>query len=545
MISGKQFKKLHPEKFIALSSEKQFKQPIEIIPLNELADNLIRKYKSMLYYANVTISDDSDIIIGPKNDISSSNVILSEIKELTEHELWYDEDFCKKVLVKYHYILKYVKCQTPEICKLAVDFFADNFQFVHDKTYDLCLIAVKNNGLMLQFIDNQTYELCLEAVKNNGWALQYVKLDQTDELCLEAVKSKSETLQFVQNQTHEICKVAIENNARAIKHVKEQTDELCWIALKKDAYSYHEIKNPTNDMLKYGVEHCPLILRRLENSSDELLLLALRHSTWPLMWDDIRARMTFDMYKQAVKYNGLVLEYVDNPTFEMCHDAVVENSISLKFIKDKTVYNELYDLAFKLYENKYHAIFNLIEQLKITDNQNIKWIEENYSKEKRLVMATLYFNIFRDVIWGFGEHLDFYNELFEKYGVDHYKGKNNYYQSCLSYGDSEIIANHRILLYAIVHSNVEYIFEFMMGNFTRLINQPLDMHSTYKMNHAIYDLMYEIKYGNDHKIGKVIMIHEWNPDYSDSRYKLPEWLEGVINNNKNKEDNNEIENEEN
>jgi len=553
MISGKQFKQLYPKKFIALSSVNPFKQPIEFISLNDLADNLIKNWNSMLYYVDVTIPDDCDVMISPKNEFSSTNAILSEITNLTDNECWHDEEFCKKVIVKYHYILKYVKCQTSEICKMAVDFYADNFEFVNDKTYDLCLKAVKGNGLMLQFIENQTYELCMEAVRNNGYALKYVKLDQTEELCIEAVNNYPDALQFVKIQTPEICNVAVKKDSRSIKYVKEQTDELCWIALKNNAYSFNEIINPTNEMFEYTVEYDPSLYMRLENPSDDLLLLALKHSTWLLLWDDIRDKMTFDMYKQAVKYNGLILEYVENPTFEMCRDAVTNHCLSLKFIKDKTIYISLYDSAFKLFENKYHDLFLLLNKLKVSENKNIKWINENYSKENMSELSKLYFNIQQNVIWGFKDHVDTYSELFDKYGVDHYKvgvykgdNRERYYQFCVSDGDFEIIGNHRILLYAIVQSNAEYIFEFIMGNYTKLINEPLAMESALDMYCTIQDLLYEIRTGHNGRIGKTTIIHEWNPDYSNSRYKLPDWLEGGLNDmNKDKEEFDKEENDKN
>lgn len=541
MLSGKKFKELHPYQFIALTDKKPFQQPIHFISLNDLADNLIMEYKSMLYYADVIIPDECDIIIDPNNKFSSSNIILSEIKELVNHELWFNEDFCKKVVVKYHYILKFVKCQNYEICKLAVDFFSDNFQYVRDKTYDLCLTAVKENGLMLQYIENQTYELCLYAVRNNGFALQYVKFDQTEELCVEAVKSRGDSLQYVKNQTFDMCKIAIEKYPRSFEYIKDQTDELCWVALKNNPYVYTYIKNPSTDMLNYAVEYCPILFRRLENPSNELLLLALRQSTWILIWDDIRSRMTFEMYQQAVKSNGLVLEYVENPTYQMCHDAVTNHCLSLKFIKDKTIYDKLYDMSFNLFENKYHDVFQLIEHLEKPENRNIKWIEEHYSKEKLVELTQLYFNLLQNIIWGFKEKLDTYKELFDKYNVDHYKGNERYYQTCVSDGEFEIIGNHHKLLYAIVHSNPDYIFEFIMGNFTKLIEKPLDIDVSYDTNHDIKELMYKIKYGDDGRIGKVTIINEWNPDYSDSRYQLPDWLNSAMDDMKaEKEENKEI-----
>ena len=107
-------------------------------------------------------------------------------------------------------LIEYVKEQTPELCKLAVEQNWKTLQYVKEQTEELCLAAVKQNGRVLEFVKNQTPEICLEAVKQNGLALHYVK-EQTPELCLAAVKQDGWALRFVKKQTEDIRLVAIKN----------------------------------------------------------------------------------------------------------------------------------------------------------------------------------------------------------------------------------------------------------------------------------------------------------------------------------------------
>ena len=50
-------------------------------------------------------------------------------------------------------------------------------QFVKNQTEELCKLAVQQSGYSLQFVKNQTEEICKLAVLQNGYgyALQYVE----------------------------------------------------------------------------------------------------------------------------------------------------------------------------------------------------------------------------------------------------------------------------------------------------------------------------------------------------------------------------------
>jgi hypothetical protein len=97
---------------------------------------------------------------------------------------------------------------------------------------------IPNNGLVLQYVKNQTAEICKLAVQQNGTALRYVKKQTASsllEICKLAVQQDGMALKYVKEQTPEICKLAVQQNPFAIQDVKQQyhTEELYTLAVQR------------------------------------------------------------------------------------------------------------------------------------------------------------------------------------------------------------------------------------------------------------------------------------------------------------------------
>lgn len=100
---------------------------------NKLIDYLNYKYTIADYFSIITIPEDAIVIIN--GDIHTSDKVnMGKIKKLNKLELFNDEEFCKKVVVKYKFALKYVKNKTPEICKMALEYDGTNIKFVKNPT---------------------------------------------------------------------------------------------------------------------------------------------------------------------------------------------------------------------------------------------------------------------------------------------------------------------------------------------------------------------------------------------------------------------------
>lgn len=82
-------------------------------------------------------------------------------------------DLCNLAIAYNPECIKYIKNQ-DEYCSLVMDKAPNFFKYINNPTYAMCLKAGKYNGLLLYYIKYQTLELCKLAVENNIFAFQYV-----------------------------------------------------------------------------------------------------------------------------------------------------------------------------------------------------------------------------------------------------------------------------------------------------------------------------------------------------------------------------------
>lgn len=120
------------------------------------------------------------------------------------------ENFLKKRELQYiekvsndGLFLKYIKNQTDEICKKAIENNCFAIQYVQNKTEDLCKLAIKHCPMTLEYIDNQT-----------------------DTICQMALISEPYTLQFIKNDNHNYCKLAMKYNVTSVQFCKHQKEFL-------------------------------------------------------------------------------------------------------------------------------------------------------------------------------------------------------------------------------------------------------------------------------------------------------------------------------
>jgi hypothetical protein len=67
---------------------------------------------------------------------------------------------------------------------------------LHGKTYEEVCNTIKSAGYALRYVRNQTEEICKLAVQDDGEALQYVH-NQTEEICKLAVQQNGDALKYV------------------------------------------------------------------------------------------------------------------------------------------------------------------------------------------------------------------------------------------------------------------------------------------------------------------------------------------------------------
>ncbi len=481
--------------FIYLYTDKNI-DPI-IVNESQLHDNLSIDNLPVLYYKTSPNGDYLKII---------------------DHPLWNDEEYCLQVVTKYDNMLKYIKCQTTEICIKAMEQYTENFVYIINQTPELCLFAVKQAGYLLNNVIQQTFELCLEAVKNCGLALQYIRIPllehEQEILDLEAVKQDPESIKYVKNKTDELKILAVQNRPFALQYIKDQTEELCWIALKIKAWSYSYIKNPTKEMFLYAL---PTFPEKISDNPfvsqlniDELILLSLSKYTYHITLGYISIEDLVRLKHECVQTNGLVLQYIpeEHVTLELCQDAIKQNYLAIMHIKNQNYKKQVYDIAFNIFKEKYKNIFNFI-------HNKYAQIQDILPQEKE-ILSDEFNKLHKDIIHGFNNDLDTYKELFEMYDITHYDESNrrkDYYASCVSDTSGfEFISNHRKLKDALIFAPIDYIFDFIYGDYTKLLTNKLDIFDkSYK--EAIDELYYDssvVKLSNGFKL-----IEYWQPEYTE------------------------------
>ena len=209
------------------------------LALIEIPDN------ARVYIEKDKFKADRLIIKQITNYINDDNFWIDLIPDnglVLKHVKYQTEEICKLAVQQDGYALRYVMNQTYDICKLAVQQYGRALRFVKNRTEELCVLAVKQNGLALEYVPKQTEDICKLAVQQNGLALDYVK-EQTNDICAIAVKQNGLVLELVKEQTDEICTLAVQQNWLALKYVKKQTEKICMLAVEQNNFASHFINN--------------------------------------------------------------------------------------------------------------------------------------------------------------------------------------------------------------------------------------------------------------------------------------------------------------
>jgi hypothetical protein len=212
------------------------------------------------------------------------------------------------------------------------------------QTYELCLAAVEENGTALQYVDDEykTNDLLMAAVKSSCQALKYIP-EQTDEICLYAIKHNPNALEYITNQKLEYCLIALKKNGCAIKYIKDQTPELCLAAVNMYGFALREIKERPYDLcltavkkdgsaikyVPYNLLNYELCLEAVKGFAYELKFILKCKSENKINLTDEQIN---DLYIAALNKNGTSLEYIANPTYELCLFAVKSNGQALKYV---------------------------------------------------------------------------------------------------------------------------------------------------------------------------------------------------------------------
>ncbi len=296
----------------------------------------------------------------------------------------------KQILNKNGLLLEFIENQTEELCFIAIKNNINAYNFVKDKTYDIDHYFLNNNnikifelyknielyeilknilnknGLLLEFIENQTEELCIIAIKNNINAYNFVK-HKTYEIDKSILKIQNNLV--INNEIYEILKNILNKNGLLLEFIENQTEELCIIAIKNNINAYTFVKNKTYEINKILLNIDGNMLQYIENQTDELCIIAIKNNinaytfvkkiTYNLYKSILIEHnilstnniKIYELFKNILNKNGLLLEFIENQTEELCIIAVKNNIDAYNFIINKT-----YELDKKLLDINFNIL---------------------------------------------------------------------------------------------------------------------------------------------------------------------------------------------
>lgn len=277
----------------------------------------IRKNPSLLFtIKNPSIAEQKAALL---SDISILGRIEVQNKKIVEYALGNAE------------AMKYVKEQTPEICKFALRQNIEAMKYIKDQTEDLCRYAIDIDPETIRFMKNPSLDVCKKAILYDAELIRFVE-NQTPELCMMAVKKYGGAIDYIKDQTPELCVAALENYPQSLAYIKDQTPELCMMAVKKDGTTLASVKKEykTPELCLEAIKETPHASYYCEIKDEEFWVKAAKIS--PYIIGDIH--QTPKICLAALETNGEAIKFIDNPTKEMCLIAVKQNSENLRYISN-------------------------------------------------------------------------------------------------------------------------------------------------------------------------------------------------------------------
>lgn len=118
---------------------------------------------------------------------------------------------------------------------LAVYLYNDALKFLKNQTPKLCKAAVKKNGLALQWVEKRSKTICMEALLQNSEAIKWVPSEYED-IIMIMIKARPSLIRFVKKPSEEVTCYAVRHNPNLFKYLElnAKTVAVCLEAVKKD-----------------------------------------------------------------------------------------------------------------------------------------------------------------------------------------------------------------------------------------------------------------------------------------------------------------------
>ena len=233
------------------------------------------------------------------NKYKSSVIILSNIRHISD----YMDKKYPTIEGKYHPVIlswldkdyrniRYLKQQTPEICKKMLDVSNGSaIVFIRNPTKDYWIKALSMNGSLIsqllpdiceqKWSYNDSYDFFKTSVSNCGYNIRYVPKDFIyDDLREIAVNQNPSCIYCIPNPSEELCQLAIRQKPTYITYIKNPSYELCVLAVSTSYNALAYINNPSKDLCLIALKQSDLAISMIPSNlrqDKDIIELVKRH----------------------------------------------------------------------------------------------------------------------------------------------------------------------------------------------------------------------------------------------------------------------------
>lgn len=148
-----------------------------------------------------------------------------------------------------------------------------------DATTAQKIFAVGQKLGVLAFIKDQTPEVVKAALERSISNFRYVQ-EQTAQMCEEVVQLDVTQLQWVKDQTEELCAKALQWSPTAIVYIRQPTEKMKLYAIERYGMAILHIKDPSTKDLQTAAIHHPYVVfnsAKFESLKDDLMQVVVEH----------------------------------------------------------------------------------------------------------------------------------------------------------------------------------------------------------------------------------------------------------------------------
>lgn len=294
-------------------------------------------------------------------------------------------EYCDLAVHRTPSCLQWIRDQTEKQILISVKAAGLNIRFAQFQNETIAWAAIQQDATSLRAIENLTFEMAKVAVNEWGSAIQYIH-EQNIELIKIAVRREPAAFVFVQDKTTEIRKIAFTENPEITKFenfrtqilkpkyvvdvshlnnmkvqteseiifqinnqtydssllafVKKQTHKICLESVSKYGKTLRYVHNKTEDIVLAAIanDHTAMAYVSNKKFSEQFFIRCMKVDGRCLAFSKMR---TPAIEMAAVKQNWEALQYVTEPTEQLCIEAYSQDVRALRYLWNEVGFGQV------------------------------------------------------------------------------------------------------------------------------------------------------------------------------------------------------------